>query len=695
MREFYGNPEWPVRFKNTSGESVPGFGLLSGGSASRTNTKISIHAATPTADAGESYFVNSPTASPTSGDKQYGRCKSVFDGAFWVLAGDASSLSAGDLVGPRDGSWKVWGDSGDPQMFVVHFVDTANELVLCSTPTPGKGIEYALLRICSDDLAEGGDAVDALKIQDIDDFSFPLGDSDSLCSLTCGAAEDFPPVKCQDANQSIKTTVCPAPSFRGVAFGYKKTDGTSLLGAGEYYGDYVVAVKVCDNWQALYGGRTSATFVLSSSLTRCGSASADLAIEGVRITDDAPYVIYPLDGFNGKLWGGGDFSGTDCEGHAVVAHYTKMTSAGAVDATRAENRWHVGGSGFTMFSGEYNGGSVKLTIGGCEVEEAISTGGLCTPAPEDGDTINVVFNSQTCAWIQMCDSPGIGCGLEYDDDGNIQVDNDTLAGTNLEPEGECALKVSDELVGRIEDLEACCIANAACCDTLTEIVTDLIECCEDSRECCYESMLCCYENKEDIDYIGDYCCSGIPSDGDCDSTCLWQWPAGGATADDWQLIVPCAGTDCDCPRPATIGTEAGDLEWSDCVDAGGGGACCDGNVPNTVTLTLDDLATPGQTCPCADGDTVTLTWNAGNERWENTSHSLGSCGSTLDIYVQCSEAGVWGLWQDCGTFGSPQYQGAADSTDCATPEIIWNDVLFYNACVGGGGCHMKVTLSWT
>lgn len=68
-----------------------------------------------------------------------------------------------------------------------------------------------------------------------------------------------------------------------------------------------------------------------------------------------------------------------------------------------------------------------------------------------------------------------------------------------------------------------------------------------------------------------------------------------------------------------------------CCEGGPPDGCCEAYTGNIiVTLTTAD-------CPCLDGDDVTMTWNAGTNRWEYSNTNYCGTFVALDMWMECDE----------------------------------------------------------
>ena len=590
MRDSQGRPSYPVRFINGTDETIPAWGVirLRGGQYDIDDVILYPEATHPTGDASDALYVNSATPVEPGGD---GHCRSVRDDPFWVTADPSlvGGAQPGSQIGPiRDRFFVYAGKPG----FTVIYRDTESKRYLCAAAI---STEYKIVQL-RDDLEECGESADGYFVLDEECFDWNIGEELS------GAANFV--------------EVCPSAGWKGVAFGGKtfQEHGISQPGPCEW-GDIILVRREGEKWLAVGAGHLALTGTADDAVEEFaeGQFTVDVKIGDCHYGYGGGAVQPCPDGetrektITAKVLGG-DVS----EGQAVTLTWRgNGWDAAAVNVEA--------GCGLRIEESAENG-EENPDAGKIRIDEDIAGCGL----EWDEDNCQLKADPDDLAW----------CGLKAGaNDCDLDVDNTALAGSNLDTEGECALKVSDDLIDRIEALEACCEENRACCDTLTDIVNDLIECCEDNRDCCYESMLCCYDNTESIDYIGDYCCDGVPGTGDCDTKCLWRWPEGATTTNDWDLIVPCAGEDCECSRPTEVGTEVGDQAFSDC-NATGGAGCCDGTDDVTeLTATISEVSN----CACGGGVTVTMEQSEDCEtgaamEWQGTADF---CGTTISLRFIC------------------------------------------------------------
>lgn len=120
-----GVSDYPVKFLNQAGASIPAYGILKLQGGSRINNELIPHGDLSGATGNEALYVNSGLAVANAG---YGNCRSVTDSAFWVRYNPGNAPSNGEVVGPVSGQTYV-DDTGEG--LVVIYKDTAKGLVWC------------------------------------------------------------------------------------------------------------------------------------------------------------------------------------------------------------------------------------------------------------------------------------------------------------------------------------------------------------------------------------------------------------------------------------------------------------------------------------------------------------------------------------------------------------------------------------
>lgn len=120
--------EHPIKYKNSTGASMPKYGIFRLSTAAREsgNQKLVPTAALVEFDNTMALFVNSAKAISNNG---YGNCRSVHDSPFWVRYDTSNAPANGDIVGPVDGETFV---SGKGDGMLVLFKDATKELVWCA-----------------------------------------------------------------------------------------------------------------------------------------------------------------------------------------------------------------------------------------------------------------------------------------------------------------------------------------------------------------------------------------------------------------------------------------------------------------------------------------------------------------------------------------------------------------------------------
>lgn len=127
---------FPIDFKNETGVALPPRSIFM--SASSGNTGEYLIAGEAAADGDEALFITEPREIADDG---YGKCRSIFQGPFWVRY-SGSAPSAADTVGPVSSETYV---DGTGSGFKVLAVDVTNEIVLCAATTDSGTIRDAEL----------------------------------------------------------------------------------------------------------------------------------------------------------------------------------------------------------------------------------------------------------------------------------------------------------------------------------------------------------------------------------------------------------------------------------------------------------------------------------------------------------------------------------------------------------------------
>lgn len=128
-----GVSDYPLKYKNSTGASMPAFGIFRLEGGARVNNELIPNAELSAATGSEALYVNSAIA---VADEGYGNCRSAGDGPFWVRYNTGNPPANGDVVGPVSGQTYV-DDTGTG--LVVIYKDTSKELVLCEKLGSGGG----------------------------------------------------------------------------------------------------------------------------------------------------------------------------------------------------------------------------------------------------------------------------------------------------------------------------------------------------------------------------------------------------------------------------------------------------------------------------------------------------------------------------------------------------------------------------
>lgn len=113
---FTGNPDW-YRFKNDSGEEIPPHAFIRADNGNKdADGQVWISAKKPNASGmGSDIYVNGPLAVPNGG---WGFCTNSQIVA--IQYDDTDAPIAGDIIGPKSGSWLGWKDYSGAQVLTLN-----------------------------------------------------------------------------------------------------------------------------------------------------------------------------------------------------------------------------------------------------------------------------------------------------------------------------------------------------------------------------------------------------------------------------------------------------------------------------------------------------------------------------------------------------------------------------------------------
>lgn len=358
-------------------------------------------------------------------------------------------------------------------------------------------------------------------IQDLVEGSDELAAAYKVRVSECGTWER---VGQESGDPTIGGFLC-ATLFTGVAFGFDEALNMVPEIHSAYRGDIVIGISKSEGLFAIGTGRTTERFELKESITApCTEATVYRVREdGSRIQADSGYheaTVHALNEWKGVAYAASpDLYPVNgeaaCRGDFVTAIWIKPVAG--------ESGWRVVGSGHIALQGTYQDGSDSVvceldcgtcgTAGGRSVTIELAGDNVCDF--DNGDTVTILWTPE--GWVPICSFPGAGCGLKFDDDGQLEVDNEelagcglavdtdcsikvdnaALAGTGLDVSGTCGLQLDPEIITRIEDLELCCA-------TLTTAVEEILEILDDHESRITALEACCEQNTADI-YA---CCVG-------------------------------------------------------------------------------------------------------------------------------------------------------------------------------------------
>lgn len=124
-RQNTGNPDYPVLASNGTGDVLPGFSIFALTSGTYVGNTLQLTATKPSGNV-ESLFVNGGSQA-TQGKAI--RCRSIYDGPFWVKYDPDNAPGEGDIVGPVENELFV---STDGQGLYVIYKDDNLGVVLCT-----------------------------------------------------------------------------------------------------------------------------------------------------------------------------------------------------------------------------------------------------------------------------------------------------------------------------------------------------------------------------------------------------------------------------------------------------------------------------------------------------------------------------------------------------------------------------------
>lgn len=243
-------------------------------------------------------------------------------------------------------------------------------------------------------------------------------------------------------------------------------------------------------------------------------------------------------------------------------------------------------------------------------------------------------------WLATRPYPGIGCGLEIDEDvGTIIVDVNQLAGCGLTVDEEeechklrlhpgiageglrwdedaCSLNVDTGVIpcllticDRVDDLEDRMDDAETRLDDIEDEIQNILDDIRDLFECCRENQECCYY----LDQRLDYCCGdGLPDAAEC-GRCVWEW---NDPDEEPELVEGCSGGGtCACSAPPPGSFDGPGIYYTNCdgdPDAGGTEECdCTCVTSDVHTVVSCDGVDDTQEEDCEAGNT--LIWEAAGD----------------------------------------------------------------------------------
>jgi hypothetical protein len=129
----------------------------------------------------------------------------------------------------------------------------------------------------------------------------------------------------------------------------------------------------------------------------------------------------------------------------------------------------------------------------------------------------------------------------------------------------------------------------------------------------------------------------------------------------------------------------------DCPSCCGISACGCSGIPQTLHASLKLSAGSVGTCACGLPLTVTLTYDAGTQRWSGTT-AFGSCGFSVTIVIYCV-SGVWKLDYSFSNGCASATGISAFTASCSPFDLKWVGLGIQNCCAPGPPALMDVEVT--
>lgn len=290
--------------------------------------------------------------------------------------------------------------------------------------------------------------------------------------------------------------ICPT-FFTGVALGIDPPLDFDPAIHDVYRGDIVLGFSQADGTIVAFGtGRSTARFELQENLLPGAEVDAWRLFDDYERVPEGPapdekYTITTTETWQGIAFG-----------------YESGFGAGATDGdvvtcVWSGGQWRAVGAGHTILSGTFveATGQIRTQVhvghNGQVQQHDISISTAC--GTQNGDEIVAVWIDDE--FQQLCEMLDPGCGLEIVA-GAIAVDNDTLAGTGLDVEGTCALRVHQDVLDDITQLQTDVAANGAAIAAALAAISDLA----DDVYANAQAIEACCSGKSQVDVVYSVTC---------------------------------------------------------------------------------------------------------------------------------------------------------------------------------------------
>lgn len=434
-----------------------------------------------------------------------------------VLATRSASLIFNDKCGPEEDEITV--GNGRGMTYIAEASEYGTNVAYFTHTTALQRVPYRLQHQDYHDSLAVDEFVPASRI-DLGTFDVPASGDDAIIELYS------------------------SPFFIGCLFGYGSwTDNTPYDSGSHdpvvpYLADNVDAFKLGDRWYGIGMGRVSHWFVMKDSLyDDAGGSPMAWRIDAHPTSAPETYPIYeigPRDGFCGVAFGADDSSDptTPITPPNAYVCCTWMKGEGVLARVPAPG-WIAEGPGALFVRGTISAldalnetatvNNITIPIGLHADTEVQTLNNASFDSLNVGDEVDLVWARQIQFVPVGKGSAEISCGLKLNDDEEIEVDPVDLAGCGLKPvdaettcqleidpealAGEgldvaggegCAIRLSQDIIDRIVDLEECCATLTTIVNNHETRITELELCCLYMQQCCEYNTACCEYNKQKI-----------------------------------------------------------------------------------------------------------------------------------------------------------------------------------------------------